>query len=68
VASAEDTVLRKLEWYRAAGERSERQWSDLRGISRTLGKQLDLEYLRRWAAFLGVEDLLETLLTESGLR
>src|SRR5262249_17783338 len=32
VATAEDTVLRKLEWYRAGGETSERQWNDLRGI------------------------------------
>jgi len=26
IATAEDTILRKLEWYRARGETSERQW------------------------------------------
>jgi len=64
VASAEDTLLAKLEWYRAGGESSERQWNDLRGIVRVRGPLLDLEYLRRWAPQLGVADLLERLLAE----
>ena len=64
VATAEDTLLAKLEWYRAEGETSERQWNDLRGIVRVRGRALDLEYLRRWAPHLGVEDLLERLLAE----
>jgi hypothetical protein len=64
LASAEDTVLRKLEWYRLGGERSERQWNDLLGVCRTVGAQLDINYLRRWAGFLKVSDLLETLLAE----
>ena len=64
VASAEDTILRKLEWYRAGGETSERQWNDLRGILKVSGKLLDTEYLRRWAPELSVEDLLERLLAE----
>ena len=64
VATAEDTILAKLEWYRAGGETSERQWNDLRGILRVRGPALDLEYLRRWAPELGVTDLLERLLAE----
>lgn len=67
VASAEDTVLRKLEGYRAGGNRSERQWNDLLGVCRTVGNQLDLEYLRRWAGPLKVLDLLELLLLESAV-
>jgi hypothetical protein len=67
VASAEDTVLRKLEWYRAGGETSERNWNDLLGVCRTVSGQLDVVYLRRWAGYLKVEDLLERLLAESGL-
>jgi hypothetical protein len=66
VASAEDTLLRKLEWYRAGGERSERQWSDCLGVCRTLASKLDVDYLRRWAGYLKIEDLLEKLLAESG--
>ena len=64
VASAEDTILRKLEWYRAGGETSERQWNDLRGILKVSGAKLDREYLRRWAAHLKVDELLDQLLHE----
>ena len=64
VATAEDTILRKLEWYRAGGEMSERQWTDLRGILNVSGGGLDRGYLHRWAAFLKVGDLLDRLLAE----
>ena len=64
VATAEDTILRKLEWYRAGGETSERQWNDLRGVLKVSGPRLDLAYLRQWAPYLKVEDLLERLLAE----
>jgi hypothetical protein len=64
VATAEDTMLRKLEWYRAGGETSERQWADLRGILNVSGARLDLTYLHKWAQFLKVADLLERLLSE----
>src|SRR5262249_22646886 len=37
VATPEDVILRKLEWYRAGGEASERQWSDLRGVLKVSG-------------------------------
>jgi hypothetical protein len=62
VASVEDTVLRKLERYRAGGENSERQWNDLLGVRRAAGERLDFDYLRRWAETLRVQDLLEKLL------
>ncbi len=64
IATAEDTILRKLEWYRAGGETSERQWNDLRGVLKVSGPHLDLAYLRQWAPFLKVDDLLERLLAE----
>ena len=64
VGTAEDTLLRKLERYRAGGEVSERQWNDLRGIVRVRGQNLNLEYLRQWSGRLGVSDLLERLLAE----
>jgi hypothetical protein len=64
VASPEDTILRKLEWYRAGGETSERQWNDLRGVLKISGARLDREYMRHWAPVLKVDDLLERLLAE----
>lgn len=67
VASAEDTVLAKLEWFRAGGELSERQWSDVLGVLKAMGPTLDLAYLRRWAATLSVRDLLDRALERAGL-
>ena len=64
VTTPEDTILRKLQWYRAGGETSERQWTDLCGMIRAAGGQFDMIYLREWAASLGVTDLLERLLRD----
>jgi hypothetical protein len=58
VASLEDTVLAKLEWFRLGGETSERQWWDIIGVLR-VGVVADRAYLGRWATVLGVADLLE---------
>ncbi|MCL6430880.1 MAG: hypothetical protein K6V36_08460 [Anaerolineae bacterium] len=65
VASAEDTILSKLEWYRLGGEVSERQWRDVLGIISTQAERLDVAYMRRWARTLAVGDLLERALTET---
>ncbi len=58
MASAEDTVLAKLEWYRLGDEVSERQWNDLIGVMKTQYDALDRHYLKRWAGELNVTDLL----------
>jgi hypothetical protein len=63
VATAEDTILAKLVWYRAGAEQSERQWNDVRGIRSVQGTLLDRVYMRKWARRLNVEDLLERLLS-----
>lgn len=55
VASAEDTIIAKLEWARS-GE-SERQLRDVAGILSVSGGELDREYLERWIAQLGLGDL-----------
>jgi hypothetical protein len=65
VASAEDTVLAKLEWYQRGGGASDRQWSDILGVLRARGADLDRAYLREWAAALGVITLLERALAEA---
>jgi hypothetical protein len=60
--SPEDTLLRKLQWYRLGGETSDRQWTDILGIIRTQGDRLSLAYVRNWAGTLEVDDLLERAL------
>jgi hypothetical protein len=62
VASAEDTILAKLEWYRMGDEVSDRQWKDILGIIKVQAEKLDMEYLRRGANLLKVADLLERAL------
>jgi hypothetical protein len=64
--TAEDTVLHKLEWYRAGGEVSERQWGDVVGVLAVQSGALDMQYLREWARELGVDDLLERALRDAG--
>ena len=65
VKSAEDTILRKLLWFRLGGEVSDRQWEDVRGIVGVQAKRLDVAYLTRWADPLGIRDLLEKVLANS---
>ena len=64
VASPEDTVLAKLEWFRLGGETSERQWWDVVGILR-VSDDADRVYLQRWAAALGIADLLVRALADA---
>lgn len=63
-ASPEDTILSKLEWYRMGGEVSDRQWRDVLGVLKTRAGELDLDYLRKWAGELKIDDLLERILKE----
>ena len=63
-ASPEDTILSKLEWYRMGGEVSDRQWRDILGILKTRAGELDLDYLRKWAHEIKVNDLLERALKD----
>ena len=62
VASAEDTVLTKMEWFRRGGEIANQQWRDVMGVLRLQGDGLDREYLRRWAPALGIADLVDAAL------
>jgi len=66
VASAEDSVLQKLVWYRRGGEQSDRQWQDLLGVLKVRRQELEFDYLERWAADQEVADLLERALADAG--
>lgn len=57
IATAEDTIIAKLEWAQA-GE-SERQLRDVASIVSVLGEKLDRPYIEHWVAELGLVDLWE---------
>jgi len=63
VKTAEDIVLRKLQWYRLGGETSDRQWNDVIGCLKAAAR--DVDYLRHWAEDLELADLLERALVRS---
>lgn len=68
IASAEDTVLAKLDWFRQGNETSDRQWQDVLGILRVQKERLDMGLLRDWAPRIGVADLLSKALVEVGIE
>jgi hypothetical protein len=61
----EDIVLMKLVWRKGTGSR--KQWENALGVVRTKGSTLDWDYLRRWAAELGVMTDLDAMSREAGL-
>ncbi len=66
VKTAEDSVLRKLLWFRAGGGVSEKQWRDVVAILRVSGAEMDRSHLEQWARRLGLEDLLSRAREEAG--
>ena len=60
VVSAEDVVLSKLEWAKESA--SKQQMEDVLGVLRTQWRNLDEQYLLKWARELGVHDRLVELL------
>lgn len=65
IASAEDSIIAKLEWYQIGNRTSERQWDDVSRLIKLLGEQADVEYLNQAAASVGVSDLLRQLLEQA---
>jgi hypothetical protein len=59
VKSPEDTVLRKLLWFRDGGGVSDRQWRDVLGVLLATGPAFDVAYATEWAARLGITQLFE---------
>lgn len=66
-AAPEDIILYKLEWYKAGGKVSDRQWNDVLGILKVQGAHLDMPYLNKWARELSVLALLKKALDEAGI-
>ena len=45
---------------------SERQWTDILGVVKVQGRNLDRTYLRKVAADIGVTDLLDKIFEDAG--
>jgi hypothetical protein len=58
VKSVEDSILKKLQWYRDGGEVVSTQWRDVVELIRVNTSALDRAYLTHWAPQLGIADLL----------
>lgn len=59
IKSPEDTMLRKLDWFRRGGEASERQWNDVLAMLTAGRGRFDEAHLDHWADELGVSHMLE---------
>lgn len=64
VATPEDSIVSKLEWFRLTDETSERQWEDVSRLVDLHGPRLDAEYMQLMAVSVGVGDLLQKLLSQ----
>ncbi len=62
IATVEDSILSKLEWFRLTDETSERQWHDVERLVEIHTGALDTRHLRQMAETIGVTDLLSRLL------
>lgn len=68
IASPEDVVLMRLEWYRDGEAAADDQWNDILGVLKVQAPILDLTYLRHVAQTLNVSGLLEQALIDAGIR
>ena len=68
IASPEDVVLMRLEWYRDCGATADDQWNDMLGVLKVQAPTLDLTYLRHVAQTLNDSGLLEQALIDAGIR
>jgi hypothetical protein len=60
IASAEDTLIAKLEWAKQGGS-SELQLRDALGILQIRGAELDEAYIQQWVSVLGLEELWQRI-------
>ena len=67
-STPEDIIIAKLIWFEQGGRISERQWKDILGVIKVQSHNLDFEYLKRWSEKLGIFDLLNHAMLESGIE
>jgi hypothetical protein len=65
--SPEDIVLTKLWHHGVHNAITDDQWNDILGVLKVQGPELDLAYLKSWAAYLEISHLLEQACIDAGL-
>ena len=64
VASPEDSILSKLDWAKRCGG-SEKQMLDVQHVYARKKKTLDVSYIEKWAATLGITELWQQIIRAS---
>lgn len=64
LASAEDIIIRKLQWFELSNRISDRQWEDVIGVLSVKKNQLDYGYLDEAASHWKVTELLKLAMEE----
>lgn len=59
-SSAEDVIVNKMRFYREGG--SDKHLRDIAGMLKISGSAIDREYVERWAASFGVQDVWRVIL------
>lgn len=57
--SQEDLIITKLFWFKKS--KIEKHLQDAKGIWEILGKDLDIDYLKKWARYLRATSLLQRI-------
>ncbi|HID96181.1 MAG TPA: hypothetical protein EYP53_09045 [Candidatus Latescibacteria bacterium] len=68
LASPEDIILNKLDWFRKGGGLSDQHWRDVLGVMKVQAGLLDIRYLQNWASELGLSDLLNRAFRDVGIQ
>ena len=58
-ASPEDAIIKKMDYYQQGG--SEKHLRDIAGVLKTSREEIDMAYITRWAAEMGLGDLWKTI-------
>jgi hypothetical protein len=67
LATSEDMILAKLDWWRQGGGISTHQWNDIIEMRKRQQATLDRTYLQQMAAQLGIAPLLTQALADAGI-
>ena len=66
LASPEDIILQKLDWYRKS-DGSERQWRDVLGVLKIRWDELDQSYMKHLAENTRLKELLGKAISDAGV-